>query len=195
MENSPGTAPPAPATDGSGAPAPQVIYVQPGQQVVYVQPQPGQPVPAPPPAYYQQPVYQQPYAALKPLQPSSGWRIAAGVLGIALGAWNMVMFFGLMADTYGPSTPLVGFLNFFHLVGALAALTLGIMIIVKHRRRSIPIPAMLLGSTAWLVIVDVVLADVGWKPGLAIWTLAGGLPTAALVVIVLAREVAAAKQK
>ena len=194
MENSPGTPPPAPAPDGSGAPAPQVVYVQPGQQVVYVQSQPGQPAP-PPPVYYQQPVYQQPYAALKPLPPSSGLRIGAGILGIALGFWNIIMFFGMMVDSYGPSTPLVGFLNFFHLIGALATLTLGIMIIVKHRRRSMPIPAMLLGATAWLVIVDIILARASWMPGLSTLTLAGGLPTAALVIVVLVREAAAAKQK
>lgn len=194
MENSPGTAPPTRVPDGSEATAPQIVYVQPGQQVVYVQPQPGQPAPAPP-GYYQQPVYQQPYPALIQTPPSSGLRIGAGLFGIALGFWNIIMFLGMMVDNYGPSTPLVGFLNFFHLVGALATLTLGIMIIVKHRQRSMPIPAMLLGATAWLVIVDIILAKASWMPGLSTLTLAGGLPAAALVIMVLVREAAAAKQK
>ena len=136
--------------------------------------------------------YPQAYMAPEKQQPSSGLRISAGILGIALGAWNMVMFFGIMADSYGPSTPLVGWLNFLHLVGTLAVLTLGIMIIVKHRRRSKPIPAMLLGATLALIFVDIAAADANWLPGLATLTLAGGLPTAALAATVLLREGAAA---
>lgn len=139
--------------------------------------------------------YPQAYIVPEKRQPSSGLRISAGILGIALGAWNLVMFFAIMADSYGPSTPLVGWLNFLHLVGTLAVLTLGILIIVKHRRRSKPIPAMLLGGTLALIFVDIAAADANWLPGLATLTLAGGLPTAVLAALVLFRESATLRRK
>lgn len=140
-------------------------------------------------------MYQQPYSAPPMRQPSSGLRISAGVLGIALGTWNMVMFFAIMASSYGPSTPLVGWINFLHLVGTLAVLTLGILIIVKHRRRSRPIPAMLLGSTAALILVDIAAADLNWLPGLATLTLCGGVPLVVLSLLVLSRETSTSPKK
>lgn len=168
---------------------PQIVYLQPGQQAVYVQP--GQEAPHVAPTTAQlagQWAYPQAYISPEKQQPSSGLRVSAGILGIALGAWNLVMFFAMMVNSYGPSTPLVGWLNFLHLVGTLAVLTLGIMIIAKHRRRSKPIPAMLLGGTLGLIVVDIAAADANWLPGLATLTLAGGLPTAVLAALVLFKE-------
>lgn len=193
MDSTTGNPPQPPA----GQPTPPIVYLHPGQQAVYLQPgqnAPGvtfQPAAMPSANQWLYPPYGEP---TKP-QKSSGLRIAAGILAIALGAWNLVMFFAIMAMSYGPSTPLGGWLNFLHLVGALAVLTLGIMIIVKHRRRSKPIPSMLLGFTAALMLVDIAAADVNWLPGLATLTLGGGLPTAALAVLVLATEAAAGRKK
>lgn len=185
MENRPNVQPPPSETNG--APAPQFVYLQPGQQAVYVQAPPGRPAP---PIYYQQP-----YNTPVQRPPSSGLRISAGILGIILGFWNLLMLVVMLIRISIYMPPLIGFLIFFHLVGTLAVLTLGIMIIAKHRRRSFGIPTMLLGSTVWLIIIDAFMAWNSWLPGAALFTLAGGLPTAVLGIIVLAREAAAAKQK
>lgn len=189
MESTPGN----PQQQATPQQPPQTVYLQPGQQAVFVQPQQQVAAAAPlPPGQW---VYQQGYAPTATRQPSSGLRITAGILGIALGVWNLVAFFALMASSYGPSTPLVGWVNFLHLVGTLAVLTLGIMIIVKHRRRSRPIPAMLLGAAAALILVDIAVAGVNWAPGIATLTLAGGVPTAVLAALVLSTEGAAARRK
>ncbi|MCC9198494.1 hypothetical protein QNO08_17415 (plasmid) [Arthrobacter sp. zg-Y820] len=185
MENRPDTQPPPP--EPNGAPAPQFVYLQPGQQAVYVQAPPGQPAPS---IYYQKP-----YNAPVQRPPSSGLRISAGIFGIILGFWNLLMLVAMLFTISSYTPPLIGFLIFFHLIGTLAALTLGIMIMAKHRRRSCEIPTMLLGSTVWLITIDAFMAWNSWFPGAALFTLAGGLPTAVLGIIVLAREAAAAKQK
>lgn len=172
---------------------PSIVYLQPGQRAVYIQP--GM---TPPPQYPQAPAapaapwfYANQYTPQPPAQ-SSGLRIAAGVIGIALGAWSLLAFFVIMANTFGPSTPLFGWLNFLYLVGAIAILTLGIMVIVKHRQRSKPIPAMLLGSAAVTMILALVLADAYWLPGLR-YSLLGGIPLIVLAILALIIEASAAE--
>ncbi|MCQ1999882.1 hypothetical protein [Arthrobacter zhaoxinii] len=101
----------------------------------------------------------------------------------------MFMLMGLVAYSDMLSGDLgAGFLIFFHLIGALAVLTLGIMVIVQHRRRSKPIPGMLLGASAGLVFVDMILAFMGGIPGLAIVAITATLPSILLSICVLFRE-------
>lgn len=181
---------------------PKIVYLQPGQQAVYLQPGQEPTFPPPPPACDPQIhssapawrqgqwVYQQAYALPATKPPSSGLRIASGVVGIAAGAWNLFMFLVLMAvdDRAVRQTPMLGWANFLHLVLSLALLTLGIMIIVKHRGRSRPIPSMLAGSAAAMVVVDFAVAHLNFAPRIATFTLAVALPTAALAALAIAME-------
>ncbi|MCC3299785.1 hypothetical protein [Arthrobacter caoxuetaonis] len=190
--------PPQTPPQPQAAPAhdPSVVYLQPGQRAVYIQPGMTPPVNAPAPAVPAEApwFYANQYTPQMHKGPSSGLRIASGVVGIALGAWNTLTFFAIMSNVYGPKTPLFGWMNFFHLVGTIAILTLGIMIIVKHRQRSRPIPAMLLGFTFVTVIVDLILSNAYWMPGV-MWSLYGGIPLMVLTLLVLILENSAARKQ
>lgn len=167
---------------------PQIVYVQPGQQAVYLQKgqhvPPSAPMPAPSQSAGQWTYLQTPVAPA--LQPSSGLRISAGILGIALGVWKLVMSLTFIASWYGEMTPYVGWVMFLRIVGAMAVLTLGIMIIINHRRRSRTIPAMLLGATLAFIVMNIAVAAAGWR--LSLEALADGLPAAVLAALVLLRE-------
>ncbi|QOT19538.1 hypothetical protein [Paenarthrobacter sp. YJN-5] len=75
---------------------------------------------------------------------ASPWRITAGVVALAFGAWGVLYAtVRLFTKGLGPSTPFVGWMNFLIIVGAIGCLVTGIVIIVKQRKRG--------GATPWLV--------------------------------------------
>ena len=99
------------------------------------------------------------------------------------------MFYIIVAvNSVARSSPWLGWVNFLHLVLSLAILTLGIMIMVNHRRRSRPIPSMLAGAAVALAIVDFAVADLNLAPAIALLTLVCALPTAAFAALAVAWE-------
>ncbi|MCC9176757.1 hypothetical protein [Arthrobacter sp. zg-Y750] len=157
---------------------PPIVYLQPGQQVVYVQ----QPVYVQEPGAYHHPSPRQ----VRPI--SSGLGIAAGVLGILLGCWSIFMFMGLVAYPYMPSNDSTGFVIFLHLTAALAVLALGIIMVIQHRVRSRPVPALLIGACVGLVVSDMSLAAIAGLPAVAIFAIIGSLAVIVVSVCVLFRE-------
>lgn len=77
---------------------------------------------------------------------ASPLRITTGVVSLAVAAWT-VMFAAIRLFTKGlggPSTPFVGWMNFLLIVGGIGCLVIGIVIIVKQKKRG--------GATPWLVV-------------------------------------------
>ncbi|HEX9088492.1 MAG TPA: hypothetical protein VF867_13310 [Arthrobacter sp.] len=94
-----------------------------------------------------------------PKPKSSGLRIATGVVALVIAAYGLILAAArLFTPTrlLGSSTPYIGWMNFFLIVGVLGCLVTGIVILANQRRKG--------GATPWLVgsfAVLIVLACLG----------------------------------
>jgi hypothetical protein len=157
-----------PAPEGYGlprdAPQPPVSqpYPQPVEQPYFQQPPPYAAYPQQPPPYAAYPqLPQQRYGMYAksphgwdPNRPkSSGFRVAAGIVGIACGTWFLVpSFAGFQNEGEGG----VVFLAVLILVAALGSTTAGIVLLANQRQRGPAAPVTSLGFAGFTMLLGLV---------------------------------------
>ncbi|WP_125616833.1 hypothetical protein [Specibacter cremeus] len=129
------------------------------------------------PLQYQAPVVQWVFQPTIPRPASSGPRVASGVLSIALGLWEFFIFCVYVG---------VRFVNMGLFIAAVGSITMGVIILVKHRRRRMPAPLLLL-IFASLGLLAGLSSDPMHTPTLVL-TFPLVAATIALVTVVLAKE-------
>jgi hypothetical protein len=119
--------------------------------------------------------------------PSSGLRVAAGILGIVLGLFEFVAFGTAVRVTR--FYPWMGFVSFLCLVAALGCITTGIILLAKHRGRKKTVPILLLvfcGLATFTILVPVATAGIDIMSILV--TLCLAVPAIILLSKALSRE-------
>lgn len=189
--------PPAPQADaprgypshGHGGPIP-------GNEPPYGPPQPY--TQAPPAPYFQQPYAPPQYAPYPqqqyppaaqwapagPLKPkSSGFRVAAGIVGIVLGTWL------LMPSIAGFSDGSAAFMAFLILVAALGNVTAGIVLLANQRGRSQGSPITSLSFAGFALLLGFIgLAVDYYGAALLVTTLILAAPVLIVMGLGLAKE-------
>jgi hypothetical protein len=154
----------------------------------------GQPYPqrAQQPYPYQAPYPQQQYgmyattaAGWDPNRPkSSGFRVAAGIVGIVCGAWFLVP--SIAGFSAGRST---AFMAFLILVAALGNITCGIVLLANHRGRSQGAPVTSLSFAGFALLLGLIgLAVAYFGPALFVSALLLATPVLIVMGIGLSRE-------
>jgi hypothetical protein len=122
--------------------------------------------------------------AKQPRAKSSGFRVAAGIIGIVLGVWLLVPSIAGFQNTGG-----VVFMAFLILLAALANITAGILLLVNQRSRTNGAPATSLsaaGSALLLGFIGVAVEYYG--AALFVTSLLLAAPVLILLGIGLSRE-------
>lgn len=122
----------------------------------------------------------------QPKVPTSGMRVAAGVLALiasVVGLFSAALL--LFMRHGGDSTPLNGWINFLLIVGSIGCLVTGIVIVAKQRKRGGATP-WLVTSFAGLIVVVCLISILLRSSGLpGAWTLILPFALATLVLAVL----------
>lgn len=167
----------------------------PGKELPYGQPRPYTQAP---PAYAQQP-YASPQYAPYPTQQyppasqwapagpskpkSSGFRVAAGIVGIVLGTWLLI------PSIAGFSEGSTGFMAFLILVAALGNVTAGIVLLANQRGRSQGSPITSLSFAGFALLLGFIgLAVDYYGAALLVTTLLLAAPVLIVLGIGLSRE-------
>lgn len=151
------------------APYPPQGYAAPG-------PYPQQPV-----GYYQPPAQWAPAGPLKPR--SSGFRVAAGIVGIVLGTWLFIP--SIAGFSEGSAT----FMAFLILVAALGNITAGIVLLANQRGRSQGSPITSLSFAGFALLLGFIGLVVDYYgAALLVTTLILAAPVLIVLGIGLSRE-------
>ena len=197
-----------PPPDQGGYPSHGPTGHFPGNEPTYGPPQPqqyappgyGQPQYGPPPGYGQQQQYAQPqYAPYPPQQyapaaqwapypppqvKSSGYRIAAGIVGIVLGAWLLIP--ACLGLGNSSSTAFMGLLV---LIAALGSVTAGILLLVNQRGHGLGAPVTSLSFAGLALLLGFIgLAMPYFGMALFVSALILATPVVILMSIGLAKE-------
>ncbi len=129
----------------------------------------------PPPSGFQPPVISAPagswvYQPFTPKAPSSGMRVAAGIVAIVLFPWNLLLGVELMRVT-----PVVGLLL---LTSALGGLTTGIIFLAQHRSRKKEVAVALMSFIALGATTTILIAIISGAFFIAL-----GMPLEAAVLV------------
>lgn len=158
-----------------------------GQPQQYGQPQgyaaPGpypQPLNAPYPPQQYVPA---PWAAGRPKPKSSGYRVAAGIVGIVLGTWLFI------PSIAGFSEGGVGFMSLLILVAALGNITAGIVLLANQRNRNQGPPITSLSFAGLALLLGIIgLAVTYFGVALLVTTLLLAAPVLIVLGLGLSRE-------
>ena len=168
LGNVPPFGPPQPYTQAPQAPYSQQYYAPP-QFAPY------------PPQQYPPAAQWGPAGPLKPR--SSGFRVAAGIVGIVLGTWLLV------PSIAGFSEGSTGFMAFLILVAAIGNITAGIVLLANQRGRSQGPPITSLSFAGFALLLGVIgLAVEYYGAALLVTTLLLAAPVLIVLGIGLSRE-------
>jgi hypothetical protein len=113
----------------------------------------------------------------------SGYRIAAGIIGIVLGTWILIPAIAGFSSSSG------AFLAFLVLLAGLANITAGILLLINQRGRAKWAPVTLLSTSGAAVLLSLIgLAVDYYGPVLLVTVLPLALPIGILLGLSLARE-------
>jgi hypothetical protein len=119
--------------------------------------------------------------------PSSGLRVAAGILGIVMGLFEFIAVG--TASRLAALYPGMGLVASLSLLAALGCITTGIILLAKHRGRKKTVPVLLLvfcGLATLTAFAPIVVA--GLDAATILFTLGLALPTIILLSKALSRE-------
>ena len=166
--NEPPFGPPQPYTQAPQTPYSQQYYAPP-QYAPY------------PPQQYPPAAHWGPAGPLKPR--SSGFRVAAGIVGIVLGTWLLI------PSIAGFSEGSTGFMAFLILVAALGNITAGIVLLANQRGRSQGPPITSLSFAGFALLLGFIgLAVEYYGAALLVTTLLLAAPVLIVLGIGLSRE-------